>query len=118
MCLLLARIKFLWPDHKKSKMSAQSVFELIDRKSKIDPFDERGLKPDSVVGNIRFENVHFSYPSRPDIQILKGFTLDCKPNETNALVGPSGFISILEFLIFDCHFALVTISFFIFNFDF
>ena len=46
--------------------------------------------PVTVKGAIRFENVAFAYPLRPDQQALKGVTLDVRPGETVALVGPSG----------------------------
>jgi ATP-binding cassette subfamily B protein len=46
--------------------------------------------PARVSGEIRFENVHFNYPSRPQTEALKGIDLVIKPGETVALVGPSG----------------------------
>jgi ATP-binding cassette subfamily B protein len=39
---------------------------------------------------VRFDNVSFSYPSRPDALALAEFSLEVKPGETVALVGPSG----------------------------
>lgn len=78
------------PDQKKSASGARAVFRIIDRKSKIDSLSEEGLRPDTVYGYVRFEDVHFHYPSRPNMRILQGFTLDCRQGETNALVGPSG----------------------------
>ena len=46
--------------------------------------------PARARGHIRFENVRFHYPSRPDASALEGFTLDISPGETIAFVGPSG----------------------------
>ncbi len=39
---------------------------------------------------IAFDDVHFRYPSRPDLPVLRGVTLEAKPGERIALVGPSG----------------------------
>ncbi len=41
-------------------------------------------------GAIRYTNVAFSYPTRPDIKVLKGIDLDVAPGEKVALVGASG----------------------------
>lgn len=46
--------------------------------------------PTAIEGHINYENVHFSYPTRPDIQVLKGIDLKIKPGEKVALVGASG----------------------------
>jgi len=39
---------------------------------------------------IVFENIEFSYPSRPDNLVLKDISLTLEPGKTIALVGPSG----------------------------
>jgi ATP-binding cassette subfamily B protein len=41
-------------------------------------------------GRVRFEDVTFRYPSRPEVAALGGFSLDVVPGEVIALVGPSG----------------------------
>ncbi|KAJ1948494.1 hypothetical protein EC988_005152, partial [Linderina pennispora] len=71
--------------------SAAKVYAIIDRESPIDPLDsEHGKKVDHVRGQIDFKNIHFSYPSRPDVPILKGFNLEIRPGQKVALVGESG----------------------------
>ena len=72
------------------------VFYLMDRVPQIpeplpDPKAERAIvKPESMVGEIRFENVSFSYPSRPSQPVLEDVSLTIHPNTTTALVGSSG----------------------------
>jgi ATP-binding cassette subfamily B protein len=46
--------------------------------------------PQKHLGHVSFENVTFHYPARPDRSALTGFSLQVKPGETVALVGPSG----------------------------
>ncbi|XP_034242655.1 ATP-dependent translocase ABCB1-like isoform X2 [Thrips palmi] len=70
--------------------AASNVFNIIDRVPNIDPYDTRGLKVHKVKGHIEFKKVGFTYPARPEVQILKDFTLLIEPGKTVALVGPSG----------------------------
>ncbi|HEV7868192.1 MAG TPA: ABC transporter transmembrane domain-containing protein [Chthoniobacteraceae bacterium] len=41
-------------------------------------------------GQVAFNDVHFRYPSRPDLPVLRGLNLEAQPGEKIALVGPSG----------------------------
>merc|ERR1712146_824442 len=51
----------------------------------------KAIVPSSPMeGNIHFENVTFSYPTRRDVMVLNGFTLSLAKNTTTALVGSSG----------------------------
>lgn len=47
------------------------------------------LKP-ALTGKVSFNQVRFSYPQRPDMEVLKSISLSAEPNETIALVGSSG----------------------------
>ncbi len=46
--------------------------------------------PQPPRGQIAFDNVSFSYPTRTDVRALKDFSLKVAPGETVAIVGPSG----------------------------
>jgi ATP-binding cassette subfamily B (MDR/TAP) protein 1 len=68
------------------------IFETIDRVPTIDPYNEEGIKipKELLVGKIELKNVEFTYPSRPEVPILKGIDLVIEPGTTVALVGESG----------------------------
>ncbi|XP_023591819.1 phosphatidylcholine translocator ABCB4 [Trichechus manatus latirostris] len=70
--------------------AAYVIFNVTDNNPKIDSFSERGHKPDSIKGNLEFNDVHFSYPSRANVKILKGLNLKAQSGQTVALVGNSG----------------------------
>ena len=70
--------------------AAYAVFKTIDRKPPIDSSSREGLKDVDLKGEISFKNVSFSYPSRPEIQVLKEFSVNIKPGQKVALVGMSG----------------------------
>ncbi|KAG0172209.1 ATP-binding cassette, sub-B (MDR TAP), member 4 [Apophysomyces sp. BC1034] len=70
--------------------AAYKIYATIDRVPDIDADSEAGVKPEKVIGNLEFRNVKFSYPTRPDITILKNLNLSIKPGMTVAFVGPSG----------------------------
>jgi len=73
-----------------AKSAGGSAFKIIDRKSKIQIDDSKGKKLAKVTGDIKFRNVTFAYPLKPDRIILNGIDFDIKPNEKTALVGESG----------------------------
>jgi ATP-binding cassette subfamily B (MDR/TAP) protein 1 len=55
-----------------------------------DSTDPGGLKPEKVAREIELKDVRFHYPTRPEVEVLKGVSLVFKAGETTALVGISG----------------------------
>jgi ABC-type multidrug transport system fused ATPase/permease subunit len=76
---------------QKTLGATQSVREILRSGG-----EEVELKPIEVEsqfelkGNVRFDHVAFSYPSRKDIIILKDLSLNANNGEQIAIVGPSG----------------------------
>lgn len=68
--------------------AASRLFELQDRQPTIHP--TKGLKVESARGPIRFENVTFSYPTRPAVTIFQDLNFEIPQGTNVAIVGPSG----------------------------
>ena len=63
----------------------------MEKETKVDPEKKGVTIPDgSMLGQIEFKNVCFSYPSRPEMKVLDNFTCVFEAGKTTALVGPSG----------------------------
>ncbi|KAH8400093.1 hypothetical protein KR215_007018, partial [Drosophila sulfurigaster] len=72
-------------------MSAGSrVFEFLAMQPKVELLRGYVIPPERLHGEIRFENVSFAYPMRPEQLVLKDFSLTLRPGQTVALVGASG----------------------------
>ncbi|NWU90316.1 MDR3 protein, partial [Upupa epops] len=78
------------PDYAKAKISAAHLFMLFERVPTIDSYSEEGDKPKIFGGNIAFNNVAFSYPTRPEAKVLQNLNLKVEKGQTLALVGSSG----------------------------
>lgn len=63
---------------------------MIDRVPKIDAMCRDRIKNFDFKGDIEFRNVAFSYPSRPDVPILRELNIAVSAGQTVALVGSSG----------------------------
>ncbi|CAG8553074.1 9962_t:CDS:10, partial [Ambispora gerdemannii] len=72
--------------------AAASLFSVISRVPPIDVSSESGKKlvKSQVKGRMEFRNLNFHYPQRPDVPVLKNFSLTIEPGQTVALVGSSG----------------------------
>ncbi|XP_071320644.1 bile salt export pump-like [Trachinotus anak] len=86
----LGRASSYTPDYAKAKISAARFFQLLDRVPLISVYSDKGDKWDNFQGNIEFIDCKFTYPTRPDIQVLNGLNVSVKPGQTLAFVGSSG----------------------------
>ncbi|XP_076826867.1 LOW QUALITY PROTEIN: ATP-dependent translocase ABCB1-like [Brachyhypopomus gauderio] len=80
----------LAPDFAKAKAAAGRILDLLAKKPEIDIYSEAGDKPTHFVGDVEFRDVHFSYPTRPNVRILQGLNVSVAQGQTLALVGSSG----------------------------
>jgi ABC-type multidrug transport system fused ATPase/permease subunit len=76
---------------QKTLGATHSVREIL--RSEGEDVDLDNIKTDpayQLSGQVRFDHVAFSYPSRTDVSVLKDVTLMAESGEQVALVGPSG----------------------------
>ncbi|KAF5272729.1 hypothetical protein FQA39_LY07756 [Lamprigera yunnana] len=77
------------PNFEKGLIAAKRIIQILNREPSIR--DGLGdVDANMIRGNVEYENVWFSYPSRPKVDVLKGFNLSLSQGKTVALVGPSG----------------------------
>ncbi|KAM6152565.1 ATP-dependent translocase ABCB1 [Erethizon dorsatum] len=88
--MAVGQVSSFAPDYAKAKVSASHVIMIIEKVPAIDSYSTEGLKPNMLEGNVTFSNVVFNYPTRPDIPVLQGLSLQVKKGQTLALVGSSG----------------------------
>lgn len=73
----------------QAKAAGKEVFRVIERKPTIYT-NQEGKQPDAIKGSIDINDVHFSYPSRMETPILRGFSLSIPAGKVVAFVGSSG----------------------------
>lgn len=80
----------LTPDIAKASVAINSVFQILDHKTNIEPDVAKAEVVDKIDGRIELKDVYFAYPSRPNIMVFKGFSLKIQAGQTAAMVGQSG----------------------------
>ncbi|KAK7208171.1 ATP-dependent permease [Myxozyma melibiosi] len=69
--------------------AANRVFELEDSRRAIRP--TVGIPVgENARGRIEFDDVRFSYPTRPDVTVFNGLSFSIEPGSNVCIVGPSG----------------------------
>jgi ABC-type multidrug transport system fused ATPase/permease subunit len=79
----------LYAQIQKAIGATERVFELLDE----EPEKIKGVKfslAEKIKGNVTFNNVAFSYPSRKEIKVLKEVSFTASFGQKIAIVGPSG----------------------------
>jgi ATP-binding cassette, subfamily B, bacterial len=85
-----AALTEMWAEVQRTAGAMERLSELLEARPTICAPPHPVDLPARVTGAIRFDNVTFHYPSRPDSAALANFNLDVTPGETVAFVGPSG----------------------------
>ncbi|WP_186050748.1 ABC transporter transmembrane domain-containing protein [Burkholderia gladioli] len=79
----------VWGDLQRAAGATERLLQLLAARSPVEQATETTALPARGAG-IRFDAIGFSYPSRPGTATLADFTLEVRPGEHVALVGPSG----------------------------
>ncbi len=83
----LRHISELYNSLQSALAGAERVFKILDTEPEMIDLPD-ALPVDDIAGDVRFENVSFSYVE--DVPVMKKFNLHAKAGETIALVGPTG----------------------------
>src|SRR5260221_9254380 len=79
----------MWAEMQRAAGAMERVNELLEARPTIGAPPHPVDLPARVTGAMRFDNVTFHYPSRPDSAALANFSLDVAPGENIAFVGAS-----------------------------
>ncbi len=83
----LRQIANLYNSIQAALAGAERVFEIIDNPPEVQDAPD-AIKLEKIRGDVRFENVNFSYISGQPV--IKNTTIEAKAGQTIALVGPTG----------------------------
>lgn len=86
----LGELSQVWGEISQASGASERLFEILRIKPDIAaPINPRPL-PVPPRGDVAFDNVRFSYPTRPDHLAVDGVSFAVKAGEKVAVVGPSG----------------------------
>jgi ATP-binding cassette subfamily B protein len=86
----LAELSEVWSELASAAGAAERMMELLATSPQVAPPPHPRALPQPPRGTVDLRNVHFVYPTRPEVSALNGVTFSIAKGETVALVGPSG----------------------------
>jgi ATP-binding cassette subfamily B protein len=86
----LAELSEVWGELASAAGAAERMMELLATAPQVRPPASPKPLPQPPRGTVELRNVHFAYPTRPDLSALNGVSFKVARGETVALVGPSG----------------------------
>lgn len=86
----VAALSEIWGELQRASGATERLVELLEAEDDVEEPASPTVLPHPVAGAIRFDQVSFSYPTRPGISALQSLDLDIRPGEKIAIVGPSG----------------------------
>ena len=86
----LGELSQVWGEISAASGAAERLFEIMQAEPAIKAPARPVAMPAQSRGAVAFDNVHFAYPTRPEISALHGVTFQVRPGEKVAIVGPSG----------------------------
>ncbi|EAQ23144.1 ABC transporter transmembrane domain-containing protein [Roseovarius sp. 217] len=86
----VAALSEIWGELQRAAGATERLVELLQAEDPVRDPARPVAVPRPVRGEIAFEDVQFTYPSRPGIAALDHVSLTIRAGETVALVGPSG----------------------------
>ncbi len=70
--------------------ATERIREILDEVQEVDTENSAAAERFPLKGHIRYEEVRFSYPTRSDVEVLKGLSFEVPAGSKIALVGASG----------------------------